>query len=223
MIIGNGMISNIFKDNFINNEVIIFASGVSNSKEKRDEAFSRETTLIYEVIQKYPDKIFIYFSTCSIHNSIKTKYIEHKFNIENIIINSCNKYLILRLPIVLGRYQNKNQLIGYLFEKNINGEMLDIYKNANRYLIDSNDLPSILKLLLDKGILNDIIDIAFNNSIMIDDLLKLIEKITNKPFLKNYTNIESPYFVENYKFLTIIKDSNIFNTNIESMILKYYK
>lgn len=225
MIIGNGLIANIFKDKFKNDEILIFASGVSNSKEIKEEEFERETSLIHEVLKKHPSKMFVYFSTCSIHNSTKSKYIDHKINIENIIVNLSNKYLILRLPIVIGRDQNKNQLIGYLFEKNKQGELIDIYKNANRYLIDSKDLPSIVTLLIEKGISNEIIEVAFNNSIMIDELLNMIEKITNKPFFKKNSNIESPYIVDNEKFLSILKDVDLtlFNLNIESMLLKYFK
>lgn len=223
MIIGNGMIANIFKDNFKNDDIIIFASGVSNSKEINDEEFEKESILVNETIIKYPDKLFVYFSTCSIHNNT-SKYIDHKIKIENQIKNNSNRFLILRLPIVLGRNQNKNQLIGFLFEKNSKNELIEIFKNANRYLIDGNDLPSIVSLLIEKEITNDIIEIAFNNSIMIDELLNMIEKITKIPFLIKYSNKNSIYIVDNARFLAIIEDNKFqsFNTNIERMLLKYY-
>lgn len=224
MIIGNGMIANIFKDKFKNDDIVIFASGVSNSKEISKEAFEREISLIQDVIQEYPSKLFVYFSTCSVHNYSKSKYIEHKVFIENTIINSCEKYLILRLPIVLGRNQNKHQLIGYLFEKNKQGELIEVFKNSNRYLIDSDDLPTIVNLLINKGVSNEIIEVAFNNSLSIDVLLKMIENITKKPFVKKISNIESIYIVDNKKFLATLNDSEfqLFNLNIESMLLKYY-
>jgi nucleoside-diphosphate-sugar epimerase len=224
MIVGNGMIANVFNERFEVENVIIFASGVSNSKETRPEEFKKELNLVQETILKYPNKLFVYFSTCSIHNNF-SHYIEHKINIEKYIIDNSNNYLILRLPIVLGRNQNKNQLIGFLFDKNINNETIEIYKNANRYLIDSNDLPKILEILIEKNITNEIIEIAFNNSIMIDDLLSIIEKITNKRFLKNYSSTESPYFVNNSKFLKIFNglNENEFNIDIEKMLHDYYK
>ena len=39
MVIGNGMIANAFKQYENDDEVIIFASGVSNSKENNDSEF----------------------------------------------------------------------------------------------------------------------------------------------------------------------------------------
>ena len=223
MIIGNGMIANVFIEKFEDENVIIFASGVSNSKETRSDEFKRELQLVHDTILKYPNKLFVYFSTCSIHNNISL-YIQHKIEVEKFIIDNSYNYLILRLPIVLGLNQNKNQLISFLFEKNINNEKIEIYKNANRYLIDSNDLPKILEKLIEKKITNEIIEIAFNNSIMIDDLLFILEKITKKTFIKIYSNSESPYFVNNTKFLHFFTElnENEFNIDIEKMLHKYY-
>jgi nucleoside-diphosphate-sugar epimerase len=224
MTIGNGMIASIFNEKFENENVIIFASGVSNSKENRHEEFKKELNLVQDTILKYPNKLFVYFSTCSIHNN-SSHYIQHKIEVEKYIVDKSSNYLILRLPIVLGRNQNKNQLISYLFERNKNNEPIEIYKNANRYLIDSNDLPKILTILIDRKIKNDIIEIAFNNSIMIDDLLSIIEKITKKQFIKIFSKFESPYFVDNSKFLKILNEinENEFNINIEKMLHNYYK
>ena len=62
MIIGNGMIANVFKENFLNEDVLIFASGVSNSREIRNSEFIKEIDLVQNSILNFPDKFFIYFA-----------------------------------------------------------------------------------------------------------------------------------------------------------------
>ena len=60
MIIGSGFIANSFrKSNFNTKDYIIFASGVSNSKEDKSKNFEREVKLL----KKYSkfEKSFIYF------------------------------------------------------------------------------------------------------------------------------------------------------------------
>ncbi len=62
MIIGNGLIANLFKNND-EEKVIFFASGVSNSLETDKSAFLREENLIRKTLEENPENAFIYFST----------------------------------------------------------------------------------------------------------------------------------------------------------------
>ena len=64
MIVGNGLIANLFKNEDREN-VVFFASGVSNSLETEKSAFLREENLLRKTLEENPEKIFIYFSTCS--------------------------------------------------------------------------------------------------------------------------------------------------------------
>ena len=61
MIVGDGLIANKLK--FIDSEdIIIFASGVSNSNENNESEFERERELLSTFIGY--DKKLIYFSSC---------------------------------------------------------------------------------------------------------------------------------------------------------------
>ena len=60
MIIGNGLIAKSFEN--YNLDCIIFASGVSSSKEKSRDNFLREVNLLKETISNNPDKKIVYFS-----------------------------------------------------------------------------------------------------------------------------------------------------------------
>mgnify|MGYP007017084323 CR=1 FL=1 len=79
MIVGRGLLASLFLEND-REDIIFFASGVSNSLEDRQEEFLREETLIKKTIEENPNKIFVYFSTCSVYDSSKTgsDYVLHK-------------------------------------------------------------------------------------------------------------------------------------------------
>ena len=71
MIIGNGLIANVFGDYKENDNYVIFASGVSDSTNMDESAFKREEQLLNEITTLYKEKIIIYFSTCSIYDTQK--------------------------------------------------------------------------------------------------------------------------------------------------------
>ena len=56
MVIGNGMIANRFASYKDDDNIFIFASGVSNSKETNEEHFLREVQLLNQTIKEYPGK-----------------------------------------------------------------------------------------------------------------------------------------------------------------------
>ena len=111
MIVGRGLIANLFTDSD-RNDIVFFASGVSNSLETRPEEFKREENLINETISENSEKIFVYFSTCSIYDSSKTgsDYVLHKLKMEQLIKQSCEKYLILRVSNAVGSGGNRSCL-----------------------------------------------------------------------------------------------------------------
>lgn len=224
MVIGNGMIARRFSNFVGDDNVVIFASGVSNSQEKNPEQFIRELSLIQSTILSNSQRILVYFSTCSIHGS-KTPYTKHKEKIERIIREKCKNYLILRLPLVVGPNQNKNQLLGYLIDKLKSQSDITVYRKANRYFLDSEDLPAIVQMILKNGIMNNTLDVAFDNSIEIDDLIDTIEnKMAAKFKNRKYVNVESKYQVDNSSFLKLVSNQKgySFTTSIESMLNKYF-
>ena len=89
MIIGKGLIAKAFLEYENDDNIIVFASGVSNSKEISREEFDREKLLLNDYLEKYgKNKHFIYFSTCSIDDTYfeRSEYTKHKINMEKIII-----------------------------------------------------------------------------------------------------------------------------------------
>ena len=165
MIIGNGLIANLFKNHDREN-VVFFASGVSNSLEIRPEEFLREENLIKNTIAANKDKIFVYYSTCSIYDSSKTgsDYVLHKLKMEQIIKNSCDRFLILRVSNAVGKGGNANLLMNYIVNAVKNNETINVHTKATRNLIDVEDIKKITLDLLDKKDVNKIINVAYINN-----------------------------------------------------------
>jgi len=182
VIVGRGMLANAFSDFKNDNKILVFASGVSNSLETRINEFEKEFILLENIITENKEKIFIYFSTCSIDDLTQsnTLYIEHKLKIEKYIRNSCKKYYIFRLSQVVGVTKNST-LIQYLVDKINNEEEFDIWKSSTRNLIDVEDVFKIAEFYIDNEKLsNNIINIASPYNINIIEIVQLLEKILSK-------------------------------------------
>lgn len=180
MIVGDGLIASLFTKHD-RDDVIFFASGVSNSLETREEEFLREENLIRETIAKNPNKVFLYFSTCSIYDSSKTEsqYVLHKLKMEQIIAQLCPKYLVLRLSNAVGKGGNPNLLMNYLVRSAKSGETINVHTKATRNLIDTEDIRNIVLDLVKQRNFNKIINVAYPSNYSIVEILEIIEKFFN--------------------------------------------
>ena len=177
MIIGRGLLASLFIETD-REDVIFFASGVSNSLEDNPQEFLREENLIKKTMEENPDKLFIYFSTCSIYDSSKTgsDYVLHKLTMEQLIKNSCKKYLILRVSNAVGNGGNPNLLMNYLIRSIKNNETINVHTKATRNLIDAEDIKNITFQLLEKSDFNKIINVAYLYNYSIIEILEMVER-----------------------------------------------
>ena len=180
MIIGNGLIAQSFRPHFDKNEdVILFASGVSNSKMTLESEYLKEKILLQNALQQ--DKLLIYFSTCSIFDSAlkNSRYILHKLEMESWIEKN-DKYLIIRLPNVVGSISNPNTMFNYFFSQIINDQTIQVANYATRYIIDVDDVAFWTMELIKDGFQNCAINVAFPNKIYVNLIIKMIEDFLNK-------------------------------------------
>lgn len=221
MIIGNGLIAKSVRGKINDDELIIFASGVSNSKEQNDEEYKRELSLLEKIILENPNKKLIYFSSCSVVSSNNVKYNRHKLNVESFIRNSTKNYIILRLPNIVGLPSKNNQLINYFYYSLVNDDEMSINVNYIRHLIDVDDLSLIVDKLKNENEVT--LNVAFNNGIKVGELLTIIEEIVGKEFKNiDIVNDKNDYVIDNGQFLKLIINSEDFNTNPKNIIKKYY-
>ena len=175
MIIGSGMLAKLF-DHYTNSgTVTIFASGVSNSKETRPEAFLREKELLRNSIN---DGLLIYFSTTSILDPLvsDSPYVQHKLQMEEMIKSGSKKFIIFRLSQVSGIGGNPNTLVNALAAKIEMNEPIQVYKNTTRNIINAADVQKIVDLFISKASYhNQIINVATPWDLNIPTILNILE------------------------------------------------
>lgn len=226
MIVGDGLIASLFYD-FDREDVIFFASGVSNSLETKEEEFLREENLIRETIKENPNKVFLYFSTCSIYDSSKTEshYVLHKLKMEQIIAQLCPQYLVLRLSNAVGKGGNPNLLINYLVRSVKSGEAINIHTEATRNLIDTEDIRNIVLNLVEQKNFNKIINVAYPENYTIIEILQIIEKFFNIKTNLNLIKAGSGYNINIPDVESYFINNNLINKELYlcNILKKYYQ
>jgi nucleoside-diphosphate-sugar epimerase len=225
MIIGNGLVAKAFYDNYANrDDVLIFASGVSNSSNTDPKEFFREKALLESFLSER--KKIIYFSTYSIEDPslADSSYIMHKLKMEGLV-KAANDYLIFRLPQVAGKTDNPNTLLNFLYHKIKNQEPLEVFSNATRNIIDIDHIEKIASYIIDKNLIkNNILNICSPQKSFVLDLVKIFEDILHKK--ANYKLInKGESFDVDVKFSTeVAKKLNIFfhADYLRDVISKYY-
>ena len=226
MIIGNGLLASEFSDLENNNAIVIFASGVSNSLEETHSAFEREKNLIIDTIKNKKDSLFVYFSTCSITDKTVNKrpYVLHKLNMEKLIRNSSNNYLIIRLPNIVGKGGNENTIFNYLVNAIKNNQKISIWKNANRNILDIKDMGEIVRNVIKSGYKNTILNIANLNSYPVTDIVDKIENYLQKKANINLVEKGTTTTIELKEALPFIDalDKDFSINYIDELLRKYH-
>jgi nucleoside-diphosphate-sugar epimerase len=213
MVIGNGMIAKAFKQYADDDRVIIFASGVSNSKETRQEEFDREEKLMKSLTNE--GAILVYFSTCSLYDPTlnSSPYVRHKRAMEYIARYNFNKSIIFRLPNVIGRTENPNTFFNYIKNQIQQQKTISVHRDASRYLIDVDDLTTLLPTAIENyknshetGQQN--FEVAFDNKTMVIDIVKMMMEIMNKKSEIEIINDGCDYEFDRKSFKEYLKSIN---------------
>ncbi len=105
MVLGNGLVGKRFHSYSEEDQFLIFASGVSNSKTTNQEVYDREIKLLRQTVREHIDRSIVYFSTCSIYDPDEknSEYVRHKQNIEEFIQTNARQYNIFRVYIEINK------------------------------------------------------------------------------------------------------------------------
>lgn len=227
MIIGNGLVASSFKKYSNSIDILIFASGVSNSMCQNLEEFTREKDLLLQSILHNHDLTIIYFSTCSIYDSdlLNSAYVKHKLNMESIIKNNSKKYIIFRLSNLVGKTNNPNTIVNFLFNKIYNREHFHLWTRATRNVIDIDDVNLAITYAIDYlNYENITINIANPQSYQVSYLVSHIERYLNKKANYSLMNKGSKYSIDVSKVASIFNNLNINfpNNYFDKLLQKYY-
>ena len=173
-VVGSGLLASTFKRSKSEN-CVFFCSGVSNSLEIRESQFKREESLLLNKIKT--ESLFVYFSSV-LASSHGNKYYQHKRRMENIVVNNCDNYLIVRLPQVAGAVDNGTLLPSFI-KKIISNQKLIVYSNAQRCIIDVEHVVDIFDLAYNGGLRNQVLnccpEYSFSPLELVDVLSRLLE------------------------------------------------
>lgn len=225
MLVGNGMIASAFMNYSNNSDVLIFASGVSNSQDSNNQDFERERNLLKQNLNNI--QRIVYFSTCSIYDPelANSAYVLHKLEMESLVKN-CSRHLICRLPQVVGMSTNSNTLANFLYNKIANDELIKVWGFAKRNLIDVDDVELITSYLLKHDYFDEnIVNIACPFSVSIIEIIKVFEVALNKK--ANIFMIEAggAYGIDTAIVESVAKVAgvNFDKAYVERVVKKYYR
>ncbi|WP_158883188.1 NAD-dependent epimerase/dehydratase family protein [Rhodanobacter sp. L36] len=226
MIIGKGLLACAFGPYLEQrSDIVVFASGVSNSLETRLEEFAREEALLRERLDTEARR-FIYFSSCGITDAAPnlTPYMQHKRAMEALVL-SASRGLVLRLPQVVGKTNNPHTLTNFLRDHILSGQHFKVWSSAERNLIDVDDVATIgVQLAIDLSPEPAIVSIASTHSKLMPEIVEIFERVLGKAANCSYVLKGTPMIIDTAQAESIGKKLGIDLGvgYIERVIQKYY-
>lgn len=223
-VVGSGLIARAFLPYDFGDDMLIFASGVSNSLETELRAYKREANLLRSFLGN--NKQVIYFSTCSISDEALAKscYIKHKLAMEKLVLSD-KQGMVIRLPQVVGKSTNQNTLINFLAWKIYQREPYILQYGAVRNLIDVDDVVNMTALLLRSEWPEKLISFALPTFYDTSSIVRSLESVLNVK--SQHTKIDvSPFYYPKSDFVKYAVDNSLFEIDddyLDQIIQKYYK
>ena len=226
MIVGNGMIAKDFSPYETAKDILIFASGVSNSLETDPAQYQREADLLTRIRLENPEKLLVYFSSCSIFDPDRagTAYVEHKNNIEKQLALWSMPFLTLRLPVVIGKTNLANTLPYFLYARIMSGECFDVWTHAIRYPIDIDDVLKISQTLIAAPTMhNQCINIALRPYPVLE-IVHEMENITGRSANINKVDRGDFYEIERQLAISLAEQTGVYHGKdyLHRVLNKYF-
>jgi nucleoside-diphosphate-sugar epimerase len=139
-IIGNGDIAKALREVDVS-DLLFFASGVSNSREIREEQYKREVNLL---LAQDRSKHIVYFSSLSIFYA-RDRYQEHKRHMERLVKKYFRHYTIVRLGNLVGG-SNPNTIINF-FKRKIEAQEDIEVQDTYRYIVGKAEFKHWISLI----------------------------------------------------------------------------
>jgi len=141
MIIGHGDIASVLKDR---EDLLFFASGVSNSQEIRESEYDRERDLL---LAQPRSLRLVYFSSLRVFYPETNRYTVHKKEMEQLIKETFLKYTIIRLGNI-DWGTNPYTLINFFRNRVKEGKPLEI-QDTFRYVVSKEEFQHWMGMIPD--------------------------------------------------------------------------
>jgi len=223
MVIGNGMIARCFSQYSRVDDVVIFAKGVSDSKEVDPKNFHREQREVEAALERNKDKLFVYFSTCSVYDEENkdSGYVIHKLKMEQLIKDSGSNFSVFRLPQVVGR-TNNNTIVNFFKRSILNRQKFTVMKYAKRSLIDIDDVFEICDFFIkNKLFVNDVVNIASKEKISALAIVEILEELIGEKAIYDVMDSGNEYDIDTTSMEMELKQIS-YNISPVTRILKKY-
>jgi len=210
VIIGKGLLGKAFEKYRSSEDILIFASGVSNSLEQKSGAFLREEVLLKEFLGNR-DALFVYFGTCSVYDPSRntSAYVQHKLRMEEIIKGSGNSFAIFRLPQIVGHCSNQSTVLNYFYHNIATGKPFDLWGNAIRYLVDIDDVVRFVSFVLDGKRPSCLTHNLVTKPCKVSDLVASLEKLIGIKAICRLVNKGVFYSIPSLKGQVSITDAGV--------------
>jgi nucleoside-diphosphate-sugar epimerase len=226
MIVGHGMVARAFEKRLGDaSDVTVFASGVSNSLETDVASFAREHDLLDHYLSNDAGRL-VYFSSCGAidDEALLTPYMKHKRRMESLVLSSPNG-LVLRLPQVVGPTENPHTLTNFLRDRILSGKQFNIWANAERNLIDIEDVVAIGAALIAQPVAgSSVFSLAAAQSVRIPEIVKIFERILQRSACYVIEDKGTPLRIDTREAQRVAERLGIelSGSYIERVICKYY-
>lgn len=226
MIVGSGMLATAFAARgAARRDLIVFASGVSNSNESRESEFARERSLLSGMLSR--GLPLVYFSSCGVIEAreLRRPYMRHKQAMEALVLASPNR-LVVRLPQVVGRTANPNTLTNYLDARIRAGDHFDVWAKAERNLVDIDHVADITLGLLGSWSGDArVTAIAARRSTPMPEMVAIFERVLDRKANFSCLDMGSPLCVQAEQAWELGESLGIDFADgyAESLIRKYYE
>jgi hypothetical protein len=138
MIIGNGSIASVLEDR---DDLVFFASGVSNSVCVDEKEYEREFNLLKTI---NTDQHVVYFSNLGIYYK-EDRYTNHKKEIEEYIRNNFKSYTIVRIEVCVWA-KTPNTILNF-FKRQLSEGIEPTIQNTTRYVLSVDEFLYWVKMI----------------------------------------------------------------------------
>jgi nucleoside-diphosphate-sugar epimerase len=196
VIIGSGLLATSLSKLRHENSVL-FASGVSDSRQVNEIEFERERELLLKSLKNTGTSEFFYFSTCSIFDPSLTqsRYIGHKKRMEDIVLSKPSGRVI-RLPNLVGPKGNPANLINYLTNSIKHSYPIEIQRYATRYLLGVDEMNTLFQGIVDHGNQKPVTSLTPPKNIKVTKVVSIIESILGVQAITKLTESGIAYEVD---------------------------